>query len=336
MSMAEEKKKKPESGKKEDVAAGVGAGKTKTMTKEEVPRNPKKRNPRKPKGERKKPELTPASAATALATAGVTKPAKKVRKPKTPKAKAVGGINSNKGAKYPKKGVGGNGNSNKSPANKSKNDGGGGGGKKDASKWKPGDWACAKCGAHNFRGKDACFRCKYAKANSIKAANAETAWDYLTKWSVDVGDEDGDWELDTVQHLYLCKAVYAVKEINDASFDLFMPYVESLDNKLKLKVLEGARLALVRATQLVEAMKETPVEAPAPAKAAADKSKQEKGKEGDKQKEEKGEETKGKETKETKGKDAEKVKETGSKDDKKRKGSEDKMKDEKKSKRDTN
>ena len=166
--------------------------------------------------------------------------------------------------RVPKNKGGGNAKSpgKKSPAAKGgKSSGGGGAGKdggdKDASKWKAGDWACAKCGAHNFRGKDTCFRCKYARANSVKAASAESAWDYLTKFAVDAGK--GDWEQDPVQHLWLAKHVYG-RDVNNACFDLYMPYVESLDNKQKLRLLEGAKLAVARATQMVEALKDTPEE----------------------------------------------------------------------------
>ena len=186
----------------------------------------------------KKKTEAPAKVVTSPAATGVQKSPKKVR---LPKAKT------GKGGKSPKALI------TKSPGGTEK----GGAREKDASKWKAGDWACAKCGAHNFRGKDACFRCKYAKANSVKAASAESAWDYLTKFAVDAGD--GDWDMDSVQHLWLAKHVYG-KEVNDACFDLYIPYVESLDNKTKLRLLEGAKLAAVRASQMIDALKDTPQE----------------------------------------------------------------------------
>ena len=90
-----------------------------------------------------------------------------------------------------------------------------GGGAASNSKWKHGDWSCQKCGAHNFRGKDSCFRCKYARANSIKAASAESALAYLTERRA------GATEMDSVQHLWLGKSAYN-RDVNDATFDLYV------------------------------------------------------------------------------------------------------------------
>jgi len=180
-----------------------------------------KRKPKTPKSARAKQK--PAEAATAVATDGVAKKKKKVRVPKTPKGKAA-----------------------QSPAGKGK-----GKGDKDASeKWKHGDWACAKCGAHNFRGKDTCFRCKYPKANSVKAASAETAHQYLQSFTT---------KMDSVQHLWLAKNVYG-RDVNDACFDLFASYVRKVDNKSKLQLLTGAQKAVERASKIVEALKDTPTE----------------------------------------------------------------------------
>ena len=173
-----------------------------------------KRKPKTPKSARAKQK--PAEAATAIATDGVAKKKKKVRVPKTPKGKAA-----------------------KSPAGKK-----GKGDKDVAEKWKHGDWACAKCGAHNFRGKDTCFRCKYPKANSVKAASAETATAYLGKFTKKV---------DSVQHLWLAKNVYG-RDVNDACFDLFATYVGKVDNKSKLQLLTGAQKAVERASKIVEAL----------------------------------------------------------------------------------
>ena len=179
-----------------------------------------KRKPKTPKSARAKQK--PAEAATAVATDGVAKK-KKVRVPKSPKGKAA-----------------------QSPAGKGK-----GKGDKDASeKWKHGDWACAKCGAHNFRGKDTCFRCKYPKANSVKAASAETAHQYLQSFTT---------KMDSVQHLWLAKNVYG-RDVNDACFDLFASYVRKVDNKSKLQLLTGAQKAVERASKIVEALKDTPTE----------------------------------------------------------------------------
>ena len=178
-----------------------------------------KRKPKTPKSARAKQK--PAEAATAVATDGVAKKKKKVRVPKTPKGKAA---QSGKGK---------------------------GKGDKDASeKWKHGDWACAKCGAHNFRGKDTCFRCKYPKANSVKAASAETAHQYLQSFTT---------KMDSVQHLWLAKNVYG-RDVNDACFDLFASYVRKVDNKSKLQLLTGAQKAVERASKIVEALKDTPTE----------------------------------------------------------------------------
>ena len=178
-----------------------------------------KRKPKTPKSARAKQK--PAEAATAVATDGVAKKKKKVRVPKAPKGKAA-----------------------QSPAGKGKGD-------KDASdKWKHGDWACAKCGAHNFRGKDTCFRCKYPKANSVKAASAETAQQYLQSFTT---------KMDSVQHLWLAKNVYG-RDVNDACFDLFASYVRKVDNKSKLQLLTGAQKAVERASKIVEALKDTPTE----------------------------------------------------------------------------
>jgi len=180
-----------------------------------------KRKPKTPKSARAKQK--PAEAATAVATDGVAKKKKKVRVPKTPKGKVA-----------------------QSPAGKGK-----GKGDKDASeKWKHGDWACAKCGAHNFRGKDTCFRCKYPKANSVKAASAETAHQYLQSFTT---------KMDSVQHLWLAKNVYG-RDVNDACFDLFASYVRKVDNKSKLQLLTGAQKAVERASKIVEALKDTPTE----------------------------------------------------------------------------
>ena len=182
-----------------------------------------KRKPKTPKSARAKQK--PAEAATAVATDGVAKKKKKVRVPKTPKGKAA-----------------------QSPAGKGK---GKGDKDKDASeKWKHGDWACAKCGAHNFRGKDTCFRCKYPKANSVKAASAETAQQYLQSFTS---------KMDSVQHLWLAKNVYG-RDVNDACFDLFASYVRKVDNKSKLQLLTGAQKAVERASKIVEALKDTPTE----------------------------------------------------------------------------
>ena len=198
-----------------------------------------KRKPKTPKSAREKQK--PAEAATAIATDGVAKKKKKVRVPKTPKGKAA-----------------------KSPAGKK-----GKGDKDVAEKWKHGDWACAKCGAHNFRGKDTCFRCKYPKANSVKAASAETATAYLGKFTKKV---------DSVQHLWLAKNVYG-RDVNDACFDLFATYVGKVDNKSKLQLLTGAQKAVERASKIVEALKDTPkeVEADAPKGAKGKKRKGETG-----------------------------------------------------------
>ena len=179
-----------------------------------------KRKPKTPKSARAKQK--PAEAATAIATDGVAKKKKKVRVPKTPKGKAA-----------------------KSPGGKK-----GKGDKDVAEKWKHGDWACAKCGAHNFRGKDTCFRCKYPKANSVKAASAETAHQYMQSFTS---------KMDSVQHLWLAKNVYG-RDVNDACFDLFASYVRKVDNKSKLQLLTGAQKAVERASKIVEALKGTPTE----------------------------------------------------------------------------
>ena len=174
----------------------------------------------------------PAEKATELATPGVTKKKKKkVRKPKTPTS---GG-----GSMAPKSSAGGDG------------------------KWKPGDWACAKCGMHNFRGKDACFRCKYARANSLKAASAESAMAYLKK-----REEDGSGAVgaavDAVQHQWLMKH-HGMNLVNDACFDVYVPYVKQLDDAHKWQILKAARLAVTRAQRLVDALADTP-ETAAPTK----------------------------------------------------------------------
>jgi hypothetical protein len=132
--------------------------------------------------------------------------------------------------------------------------GGGAGGGAPNSKWKHGDWSCQKCGAHNFRGKDSCFRCKYARANSVKAASAESALAYLT------ARRAGATEMDSVQHLWLGKSAYN-RDVNDATFDLYVDtYVGTLEDKHKLQILKRARLAAARAARLVEALKDTPEE----------------------------------------------------------------------------
>jgi hypothetical protein len=130
----------------------------------------------------------------------------------------------------------------------------GGGAAPPTSKWKHGDWSCQKCGAHNFRGKDSCFRCKYARANSVKAASAESALAYLT------ARRAGATEMDSVQHLWLGKSAYN-RDVNDATFDLYVDtYVGTLEDKHKLQILKRARLAAARAARLVEALKDTPEE----------------------------------------------------------------------------
>lgn len=132
--------------------------------------------------------------------------------------------------------------------------GGGAGGGAPNSKWKHGDWSCQKCGAHNFRGKDSCFRCKYPRANSVKAASAESALTYLTERRA------GATEMDSVQHLWLGKSAYN-RDVNDATFDLYVDtYVGTLEDKHKLQILKRARLAAARAARLVEALKDTPEE----------------------------------------------------------------------------
>jgi len=256
-------KKEIEAAKPTAAAAAAPAAAGKVKVKAEGKRKPRASQ----KEKEKKKAAAPAQAATALASAGVTK-SKKVRTPKGGKGK--GGAQSpgrGSGSDGGRAAAGGKGGSVKVPRGngKGKSPGAGGAGKageKDASTWKAGDWACAKCGGHNFRGKDTCFRCKYAKANSVKAASAESAWDYLTRFAVGSTDgEDGEdmWAPDTVQQLWLSKNVYA-KDVNDACFDLYVPYVESLDTKQRLRLLEGARLAATRATQMVEALKGTPAE----------------------------------------------------------------------------
>ena len=107
----------------------------------------------------------------------------------------------------------------------------GGGAAPPTSKWKHGDWSCQKCGAHNFRGKDSCFRCKYARANSVKAASAESALAYLT------ARRAGATEMDSVQHLWLGKSAYN-RDVNDATFDLYLAYADGLENKHKLQILK--------------------------------------------------------------------------------------------------
>ena len=132
--------------------------------------------------------------------------------------------------------------------------GGGAGGGAPNSKWKHGDWSCQKCGAHNFRGKDSCFRCKYPRANSVKAASAESALAYLTERRA------GATEMDSVQHLWLGKSAYN-RDVNDATFDLYVDtYVGTLEDKHKLQILKRARLAAARAARVVEALKDTPEE----------------------------------------------------------------------------
>ena len=132
--------------------------------------------------------------------------------------------------------------------------GGGAGGGAPNSKWKHGDWSCQKCGAHNFRGKDSCFRCKYPRANSVKAASAESALAYLTERRA------GATEMDSVQHLWLGKSAYN-RDVNDATFDLYVDtYVGTLEDKHKRQILKRARLAAARAARLVEALKDTPEE----------------------------------------------------------------------------
>ena len=136
-----------------------------------------------------------------------------------------------------------------------------GGGAASNSKWKHGDWSCQKCGAHNFRGKDSCFRCKYPRANSVKAASAESALAYLTE------RRSGAREMDSVQHLWLGKNVYN-RDVNDATFDLYVDtYVGTLEDKHKLQILKRARLAAARAARLVEALGDTPEESPDDGKA---------------------------------------------------------------------
>lgn len=231
-----------------------------------------KRKPRKPKKDRPKP-TKPKDKATSLTHAGIKK--KKVRKPKKQNGKH---------------GSGGGG---KEEPNMAKSGAGAGAGAGGDSKWKHGDWACAKCGAHNFRGKDSCFRCKYARANSVKAASPESALEYLTK------RQGGSKEMDSVQHLWIGKSVYN-RDINDATFDLYVPYVKSLDNKHKLQVLNRAKLAVARATRLVEALKDTPEESAEEAgeKRSKKRRKHKKDKKGDKSeagKSEQGEKSKSKE-----------------------------------------
>ena len=190
----------------------------------------KKRKPRTPKRDRPKP-TKPKEKATAVASGGVKK---KVR---TPKKKGGGGSRGDAGP------------SGKKPSSASIAPGGGGG----ESKWKHGDWACAKCGAHNFRGKDSCFRCKYARANSVKAASAESAMEYLTRRA------GGAKDVDSVQHLWLQKNAFN-RDVNDATFDLYLAYADGLENKHKLQILKRAKLAAARAARLVEALKDTPEE----------------------------------------------------------------------------
>ena len=105
-----------------------------------------------------------------------------------------------------------------------------------------------------LRGKDSCFRCKYPRANSVKAASAESALTYLTERRA------GATEMDSVQHLWLGKSAYN-RDVNDAAFDLYVDtYVGTLEDKHKLQILKRARLAAARAARLVEALKDTPEE----------------------------------------------------------------------------
>jgi hypothetical protein len=116
---------------------------------------------------------------------------------------------------------------------------------------------------HNFRGKDACFRCKYARANSLKAASAESAMAYLKK-----REEDGSGAVgaavDAVQHQWLMKH-HGMNLVNDACFDVYVPYVKQLDDAQKWQILKAARLAVTRAQRLVDALADTP-ETAAPTK----------------------------------------------------------------------
>lgn len=122
----------------------------------------------------------------------------------------------------------------------------------DKNKWRVGDWACGKCGAQNYKGrKDKCFRCQTPKASSQKAATSETAWDYLTKWSV---CDDG-WEADHVQQLWLTNNVYS-KNMSGTCFDLFVPYLESLEQKHHKALMDGARLAANRSQQLIATLEQ--------------------------------------------------------------------------------
>jgi hypothetical protein len=109
---------------------------------------------------------------------------------------------------------------------------------------------------HNFRGKDACFRCKYARANSLKAASAESAMAYLKK-----REEDGSGAVgaavDAVQHQWLMKH-HGMNLVNDACFDVYVPYVKQLDDAHKWQILKAARLAVTRAQRLVDALADTP------------------------------------------------------------------------------
>lgn len=201
---------------------------------------PTKRAPRKPKKDRPKP-TAPKDKALEV-DGGVKK--KRVKKDKKKKDKKHGKKDSGDATAV-------------APTTATATDDKkpGGGAPPTSSKWKHGDWSCQKCGAHNFRGKDSCFRCKYARANSVKAASAESALAYLTKRGSGGG---GASEMDDVQHLWLGKAAYT-KDVNDSIFDLYVDkYVPSLEDKHKLQILKRARLAKGRAERLVQALENTP------------------------------------------------------------------------------
>ncbi|XRB09199.1 UPF0481 protein [Pycnococcus provasolii] len=48
--------------------------------------------------------------------------------------------------------------------------GGGGGGGGSRHDFKPGDWSCTACGAHNFASRSACFRCSMARPQDAASA----------------------------------------------------------------------------------------------------------------------------------------------------------------------
>jgi len=103
------------------------------------------------------------------------------------------------------------------------------------TKWKPGDWRCAPCGAHNFANRIQCFRCCMGKSNATNVNHHNIL--NTPSW------KKGDWNCDNCsKHNFAtrknCFSCGVNREVSEANADakvkkhLVLDYISRLTKKI--------------------------------------------------------------------------------------------------------